>query len=108
MPGVGLAAQPMTAFLVRELWELWTPQGGRKMGGKKIPKTMHQPETVLGGSSGGALLHPWPPSCSLLVSGEQTAGPGGKRHSRASSHRLPGIWSAREGGRLGERGRNVS
>lgn len=47
-PGVGPAAQPMTTFLVWERWELWTPQGGRKMGGKKLPKTVHQLETVLG------------------------------------------------------------
>lgn len=77
--------------------------------GKKIPKTVHQPETVLGDPPAGpSCPQSQPPSRSRLVPGEQTAGPGGKQRSRASSRRLPGVWSAGAGGRCGQRGKSVS
>lgn len=76
--GVGSAAQPTTGFLVRAPWV------GRKMG-KKVPKMVHQPKTVLEGPS----LHPFGPR------GANGGGWVGSGIPRPAPPCLPGIWSAR-------------
>lgn len=76
--GVGSAAQPTTGFLVR------TPWVGRKMG-KKVPKIVHQPKTVLEGPS----PHPFGPR------GANGRGWVGSGIPRPAPPCLRGIWSAR-------------
>lgn len=77
-PARGFIGQPIPMF--QECWELWIPQGSRKIG-EKILKAVHQPKTMRRGPFGGGSLglpHPQPSSCSRLV-------PGSKRRVQVGS-----------------------
>lgn len=87
---VGPAAQPLAALLVAGAVGAVDTAGRRKNGGKNTESSTSTRNGAGGdapaGPSSSPTRLPRTPSCSRLVPGEQTAGPGGKRRPRASRH----------------------